>query len=145
MLFRSQMKRKQYKKILTVPVVMIVVGLVGTGAGMLIQNFIVSPDELSKETPYLERNIEYTQYAYQLDDVSTKAFAADNTLTAADIAENSETISNIRINDFDPAKQFYNQTQLIMWWCATAANTPSAQPRSLRTSRRVFRMRQTLR
>ena len=112
-MFVVQMKRKQYKKILTVPVVMIVVGLVGTGAGMLVQNFIVSPDELSKETPYLERNIEYTQYAYQLDDVSTKAFAADNTLTAADIAENSETISNIRINDFDPAKQFYNQTQSI--------------------------------
>ena len=80
---------------------------------MLVQNFIVSPDELSKEAPYLERNIEYTQYAYELDDVSTKAFAADNTLTAADIAENSETISNIRINDFDPAKQFYNQTQSI--------------------------------
>ena len=34
-------------------------------------------------------------------------------MTAADIAENSETISNIRINDFDPAKQFYNQTQSI--------------------------------
>ena len=112
-MFVVQMKRKQYKKILTVPVVMIVVGLVGTGAGMLVQNFIVSPDELSKEAPYLERNIEYTQYAYELDDVSTKAFAADNTLTAADIAENSETISNIRINDFDPAKQFYNQTQSI--------------------------------
>ena len=85
-MFVVQMKRKQYKKILTVPVVMIVVGLVGTGAGMLVQNFIVSPDELSKEAPYLERNIEYTQYAYELDDVSTKAFAADNTLTAADIA-----------------------------------------------------------
>ena len=112
-MFVVQMKRKQYKKILTVPVVMIVVGLVGTGAGMLVQNFIVSPDELSKEAPYLDRNIEYTQYAYELDDVSTKAFAADNTLTAADIAENSETISNIRINDFDPAKQFYNQTQSI--------------------------------
>ena len=112
-MFVVQMKRKQYKKILTVPVVMIVVGLVGTGAGMLVQNFIVSPDELSKEAPYLEINIEYTQYAYELDDVSTKAFAADNTLTAADIAENSETISNIRINDFDPAKQFYNQTQSI--------------------------------
>ena len=112
-MFVVQMKRKHYKKILTVPVVMIVVGLVGTGAGMLVQNFIVSPDELSKEAPYLERNIEYTQYAYELDDVSTKAFAADNTLTAADIAENSETISNIRINDFDPAKQFYNQTQSI--------------------------------
>lgn len=112
-MFIVNMKKKTYKKILTVPVIMIVVGLVGTGAGLLVQNFIVSPDELSKETQYLERNIEYTQYAYQLDDVSTKAFEADNTLSAGDIAQNSETINNIRINDFDPAKQFYNQTQSI--------------------------------
>lgn len=112
-LFVTNMKKKAYKKLLTLPVIMIVVGLVGSGAALLVQNFIVSPDELSKETKYLERNIEYTQYAYQLDNVSVKQFEADNTLSASDIAENSETISNIRINDFDPAKQFYNQTQSI--------------------------------
>lgn len=112
-MFVLNMKKKAYKKILTVPVIMIAVGLLGTGASMLIQNFIVSPDELNKEREYLERNIEYTQYAYQLDDVTTTSFAADNTLTGSDIAENSETISNIRINDFDPAQQFYNQTQSI--------------------------------
>lgn len=112
-MFVVNMKKKAYKKLLTIPVVMIAVGLIGTGAGFLIQNFIVSPDELNKEREYLERNIEYTQHAYQLDDVTTTSFAADNTLTGSDIAENSETISNIRINDFDPAQQFYNQTQSI--------------------------------
>ena len=112
-LFVVNMKRKSYKKILAVPVIMIVVGLVGSGAELLVQNFIVSPDELSKEEKYLERSIEYTQYAYQLNDVLTKPFEADNTLSAADINENTETINNIRINDFDPTKQFYNQTQSI--------------------------------
>lgn len=112
-MFVVHMKKKAYKKLLTIPVVMIAVGLIGTGAGLLIQNFIVSPDELNKEREYLERNIEYTQHAYQLDDVTTTSFAADNTLTGSDIAANSETISNIRINDFDPAQQFYNQTQSI--------------------------------
>lgn len=112
-LFVINMKKKSYKKILTVPVIMIAVGLLGTGAAMAVQGFIVSPDELSKESKYIERNIEYTQQAYQLDDVTTTAFAADNTLTASDIADNSETISNIRINDFNPARQFYNQTQSI--------------------------------
>lgn len=112
-MFIVHMKKKAYKKLLTIPVVMIAVGLVGTGAAFLMQNFIVSPDELNKEREYLERNIEYTQHAYQLDDVTTTSFAADNTLTGSDIAENSETISNIRINDFDPAQQFYNQTQSI--------------------------------
>lgn len=112
-MFIVQMGRKKYKSLLTVPVIMILVGLVGTGAGMLIQNFVVSPDEINKESKYLERNIQYTQYAYQLGDVDVKDFAADNKLTAADIAANSETINNIRINDFDPAQQFYNQTQSI--------------------------------
>ncbi len=112
-MFIVQMGRKKYKSLLTVPVIMIVVGLVGTGAGMLIQNFVVSPDEINKESQYLERNIQYTQLAYQLDDVDVKAFAADNTLTASDINDNVETINNIRINDFDPAQQFYNQTQSI--------------------------------
>ena len=112
-LFVVNMKRKKYKSLLTVPVIMIVIGLVGSGAGYLVQNFIVSPDEINKESKYLEKNIEYTQYAYQLDDVDVKSFAADHKLTSKDIKANSETINNIRINDFDPAKQYYNQTQSI--------------------------------
>ena len=112
-LFVIFLKKKDYKKILTVPVIMILIGAVGTGASFLIQEFIVSPDEIDKETKYLEWNIAYTQAAYQLDDVVTKDFAADNKLTSADINANTETINNIRVNDFDPAKQFYNQTQSI--------------------------------
>ena len=112
-MFVIQMKKKNYRKILTIPVIMIAVGIVGTVGEVVVQKIVVSQDELSKETKYLERNIEYTQYAYQLDDVSTKPFAADNKLSASDVAANSETINNIRINDFDPTKQFYNQTQSI--------------------------------
>lgn len=112
-LFVVFLKKKDYKKILTVPVIMIAVGALGTGAGFLVQEFIVSPDEIDKETKYLEWNIAYTQAAYQLDDVVTKDFAADSNLSASDINENTETINNIRVNDFGPAKQFYNQTQSI--------------------------------
>ena len=112
-LFVLYMSKKKYKKLLTIPVIMIVVGLLGTGASIVVQNFIVSPDELEKETPYLLNNIEYTQYAYGLDDVKIQSFPADNTLTAQSIAENMDTITNIRINDFEPAEQFYNQTQSI--------------------------------
>lgn len=105
--------RRKLKWIATVPVIMILVGAVGYGAGILVQNFIVSPDEISKESKYLERNIEYTQAAYDLSDVEIKPFSADNDLTAADIQANSATLSNIRINDYDPVKTFYNQTQSI--------------------------------
>lgn len=98
---------------LTVPVLMIAVGLVGTGAAALVQNYVVSPDEINKESKYLERNIEYTQYAYGLDEVDTRNFASVNSLTATDIENNPEAINNIRINDYEPTKKFYNQTQSI--------------------------------
>ena len=106
-------KKRNVKKILIVPVAMIAVGVLGTAAALLVQNFVVSPDELSKESKYLAYNIEYTQYAYDLDDVTIKPFEASNTLASSDIAANQETIKNIRINDYDPAKKFYNQTQAI--------------------------------
>jgi uncharacterized membrane protein (UPF0182 family) len=111
--FAVGIARKKFKLILTIPVVMIFVGLMGGVTGMLVQNFIVSPDEINKESKYLERNIEYTQYAYNLDDVDIRPFAASNDLTAEDIKNNEATISNIRINDYEPAEKFYNQTQSI--------------------------------
>ncbi|MCQ2545274.1 MAG: UPF0182 family protein [Clostridia bacterium] len=105
--------KKKFKVGVIVPLVMIAVALVGTGVGFVVQNFVVSPDEINKESKYLERNIEYTQYAYGLDGVDIKAFKATEDLTSGDIANNSETISNIRINDYAPTKKFYNQTQSI--------------------------------
>ena len=105
--------KKKFKPAAIIPAVMIAVGLLGTGVGLLVQNFVVSPDEINKESKYLERNIEYTQYAYGLDGVDIKAFKASENLTSDDIAKNEETISNIRINDYAPAKKFYNQTQSI--------------------------------
>ena len=105
--------KKKLKVAVICPAIMVAVGLLGTGVGLVVQNFIVSPDEINKESRYLERNIEYTQYAYGLDGVDVKAFKATEDLSGADIANNDETISNIRINDYAPAMKFYNQTQSI--------------------------------
>ena len=54
-LFIVNMKRKKYKSLFTVPVIMIVLGLIGNGAGYLMQNFVVSPDEINKESEELWR------------------------------------------------------------------------------------------
>ena len=105
--------KKKVKTIAIVPIIMILVGLVGAGGAVLVQNYVVSPDELNKESKYLERNIEYTQYAYGVDNVTTKSFVASKNLDSTDINNNPETITNIRINDYSPANKFYNQTQAI--------------------------------
>lgn len=111
--FALGVKQKKFRTAITIPVIMIIIGAVGTGAAMLVQNLVVSPDEINKESPYLKNNIEFTNYAYDLQNVTVKNFPATNDLTRQDIANNMGTIQNIRINDFDPAKKFYNQTQSI--------------------------------
>lgn len=111
--FAIGITKKKFKPAVIAPVAMLIVGAVGVGGALVVQNLVVTPDEINKESKYLERNIEYTQLAYGLNDVDMKGFEANQNLTSKDIANNADTISNIRINDYAPAKAFYNQTQSI--------------------------------
>lgn len=112
-LFAMGLKKQRLKLALAIPAVMILLSLGGAGAATMVQNLVVSPDEINKEREYLQNNITYTRSAYGLQDISIKDFAADNKLTKIDVLNNMATFSNIRINDFEPAEQFYNQTQSI--------------------------------
>ena len=111
--FAIGITKKKFKPAVIAPVAMLIVGAVGVGGALVVQNLVVTPDAINKESKYLERNIEYTQSAYGLNDVDMKGFEANQNLTSKDIANNADTISNIRINDYAPAKTFYNQTQSI--------------------------------
>ena len=106
-------KRGELAKLVKVPFFIILVLVVGIGAEKAVQSLIVSPDEINKESRYLENNIEFTRYAYGLENIRTANFAADASLTSDSIANNDATISNIRINDYEPVQDFYNQTQSI--------------------------------
>jgi uncharacterized membrane protein (UPF0182 family) len=76
-----------------------------------IQKFVVSPNEAVIEKPYLERNIQYTRMAYNLDKIQKKNFPAGRILSAEDIQANQDTIQNIRLWDWEPLKQTYGQLQ----------------------------------
>jgi len=104
---------KKAKTTFAMPVIMIAVGIVGAIVGGITQTLIVSPDAINKEGPYIAYNIEYTQNAYDLRNVDIVQFPADNKLTGQDILNNADVIRNIRINDYEPAKIFYNSTQSI--------------------------------
>ena len=106
-------RKRSIKWALILPACMIVVGLVGSGAAGVVQSLIVAPDELDKEHKYLDNNITYTRLAYDLADIEVEDYSANGKLTKELVLDNMETFSNIRINDFDPAEQFYNQTQSI--------------------------------
>ncbi len=79
----------------------------------IIQNLVVKPNELAKESPYIANSIKYTRLAYNLDQVETKQFPAGKTLTVQDAEENRETIENIRLWDWRPLAETYAQLQEI--------------------------------
>jgi hypothetical protein len=79
----------------------------------LFQKFVVQPNELKLETPYLKNYIEFTRKAYRLDAIQETAYPALADLTPEVLARNNDTIQNIRLWDKRPLLQTYQQTQAI--------------------------------
>lgn len=105
--------RRSLKTAVSGPALLIIIGIVGSLIAGGVQQFIVEPDEISKEEEYIKHNIEFTQRAYGLDKITQKEFPVDQDLKRQDILNNEETIENIRINDYRPLNQVYNQLQGI--------------------------------
>src|SRR5690625_3980819 len=94
------------------PVIFYVVLIIcGQLASVLVQNFIVSPNEFSREEPFLEHNLQFTRAAYDLDKIEHKEHPGDTTLDKEMIDRNSLTMDNVRLNDSRPLLDIYNQLQ----------------------------------
>jgi len=92
----------------------LVVIIVGTGIYPgLVQKFIVVPNEIVLEKPFIEQNIKYTRLAYRLDSVKDQEFPAEESLTREDLRRNDLTIKNIRLWDHAPLLSTYSQLQEI--------------------------------
>ncbi|MBN1374859.1 MAG: UPF0182 family protein [Dehalococcoidia bacterium] len=79
----------------------------------LIQRLVVQPNELVREKPYIEHNIQFTREAFALNDIEEQSFPAEKEPSPQDITNNDVTISNIRLWDHRPLKDTYNQIQSI--------------------------------
>ncbi|AKL93542.1 putative protein UPF0182 [Clostridium aceticum] len=105
--------KRSWKKALLVPAALIVVTILGNVVALGVEKLVVEPNVIAKETPYIRNNIEYTRKAYGLQDVTVREFNVKNNLTLEDLKNNQETIENIRINDYRPTIESYNQLQAI--------------------------------
>jgi len=103
--------KKNLKRAVFGPLLLVVAMVVSGVISGVVQNAIVTPNEIVKEEQYLQNNINYTNYAYNLDKVQEKEFPVNQGLTREDIEKNRVTINNIPINDYRPAKDIYNQIQ----------------------------------
>jgi uncharacterized membrane protein (UPF0182 family) len=79
----------------------------------ILQRFVVSPNELTRESPQLEHNIQATLHAYALDEVAERNLSGDKALTTRDIQANAATIRSIRLWDHEPLLDAFSQIQEI--------------------------------
>ncbi|MFD2208598.1 UPF0182 family protein [Virgibacillus halophilus] len=97
---------------MAVPIVVYLgVVILAQGASVIVQSFVVSPNEFSKEKPFLEHNLNYTKAAYSLDDITVKENPGNDSLDEDMIKRNQLTIDNVRLNDSRPLHDIYNQLQ----------------------------------
>ncbi|RAP31555.1 UPF0182 family protein [Candidatus Marinamargulisbacteria bacterium SCGC AG-343-D04] len=79
----------------------------------IVQNYIVSPNELVKEKSFIDTNIHFTREAYGLTNIEEVYFPATHELTYQDIQENNTIVDNIRLWNQEPLKQTFSQLQEI--------------------------------
>jgi uncharacterized membrane protein (UPF0182 family) len=77
------------------------------------QKLVVSPNELSKETPYLRNHIDATRKSWGLDRVESRDLSGEVQLSIADIKANAATVDNIRLWERPLLKQTFSQLQEI--------------------------------
>src|SRR6266849_2158260 len=96
---------------LALPLAVFVVGVLLVPA--YVTSFIVKPNELGRETPYIEENITWTRRAFGLEQVELREFQADNSVESLDLNANRPTLDNIRLWDWHALQDTLKQIQAI--------------------------------
>jgi hypothetical protein len=79
----------------------------------ILQRFVVVPNELVKEAPYIEHTIAGALRAYGLSQTERHELSGSSSLTADSIRKNATTIKNIRLWDQEPLLDTLGQIQEI--------------------------------
>jgi uncharacterized protein len=87
--------------------------LIGGVVPAFVQRFQVAPQELQREEPYIQRNIDATRKAFALEGVETSNFPAAEDLTPAAVRANAATVDNIRLWEADVLKTAIQNLQAI--------------------------------
>ncbi|MFZ4727339.1 MAG: UPF0182 family protein [Pseudanabaena sp.] len=85
----------------------------GEGLPIAVQSFIVQPNELAREQPYIQRTIALTREAFGLESINSQVFNPQGKLTEKSIQTNDLTIRNIRLWDKQPLLATNRQLQQI--------------------------------
>lgn len=77
----------------------------------LVQEYQVQPSERTLETPYIERNMEMTRFAYDLDELEQTDYDAEMVAEEGALAEDGANTENIRLLDPNLVSAAFGQFQ----------------------------------
>ncbi|WP_217131884.1 UPF0182 family membrane protein [Leucobacter chinensis] len=87
--------------------------VVGAGYPWMIQEFKVSPDEKILEAEYMQRNIDATRAAFDLEDVKVERYEAVTDAEPGALRNDAQTTANIRIMDPEIISPTFAQLEQI--------------------------------
>src|SRR5215207_7956309 len=96
---------------LALPIATYIIGVVLIPS--YIQSFIVKPNEIDRETPYISHNLEWTRRGFGLDQIELREFEAETSSAGLDLANNRESLENIRLWDWRALQDTLRQIQAI--------------------------------
>jgi len=93
----------------------------GSAYAMIIQRFVVAPNEQVRETPFISHNLRATRAAFGLDSVVERPLSGEAHLTRADLERNAATIDNVPLWNDRPLLDTFGQLQEIRTYYDFAA------------------------
>ena len=97
--------------VIALPLAIYIIGAIIVPA--YVTNFVVKPNELGRETPYINHNIAWTRRAFGIDRIEQRNFDVMTTTDSFDLQGNRPTLENIRLWDWRALKDTLSQIQAI--------------------------------
>ena len=82
-------------------------------AAWYVDSFVVKPNQLVREQPYISSNIQFTRQAFGLDRITQHQFPAEISVESVDAPNNQPTLQNIRLWDWRALQDTLRQVQEI--------------------------------
>lgn len=104
---------RRWRFLLIVGSAWLLAAIVGPIYPAILQRYVVAPNELAAERPYIRHAITFTRYAFGLENIQEYEFPAEGQLTPQVLEANRPTLQNIRLWDWRPLLTTYGQLQEI--------------------------------
>ncbi|HEU4712639.1 MAG TPA: UPF0182 family protein [Pyrinomonadaceae bacterium] len=96
---------------LAIPFAVYIIGVVLIPS--YIQGFIVKPNEIERETPYITHNIEWTRRGFGIEQIEQRQFDPEPSTAAIDLPNNRENLESVRLWDWRALQDTLRQIQAI--------------------------------